>query len=259
MIHSDRLEYQQHMLKVHEVLSQSYQLWSDHTMDSLGLRWSESKQSDEHENSGSCELDYSCSETPEILVAASPKSTSKAKDSEDDDEDYVYEEDEKSSRKRRRDDDGGKSKGKKSAERMKRDELRRKIDAENKRRKRAEDRRREEKARREEEMRMVEEAAMKMLEVKQDVEPVREVKRMEVVEEEKRPDIMSSEKKKRRRTDGSRRKEGQPEKDMPEVDFLVRKILEEGKKKEASREEAEDVDIEADPGEFRAEGSLDQH
>ncbi|KAF1761063.1 hypothetical protein GCK72_009317 [Caenorhabditis remanei] len=50
---SDRMEYQLHMLKVHEVLSQSYQLWSDHTMDSLGLRWSETKGRDDRETSSS--------------------------------------------------------------------------------------------------------------------------------------------------------------------------------------------------------------
>ncbi|CAI2348561.1 unnamed protein product [Caenorhabditis sp. 36 PRJEB53466] len=226
---SDRIEYQQHMLKVHEVMSQSYQLWSDHTMDTLGLRWSETKVplgevEEEEENS------------------VSPKS--KAKDSDDDDEDYVYEEFEKSSRKRRNGEGAAKGRGKKVAVEKKRCEDLKKKEAEVKRRRRSEDKRKEERAR------LREEEARKMEAAKQAYEAKKEQEKANALlndpgyqEEERHSEIKEVERKRKRRPEGSRKKEQAPEQDEPEVSALVKKILEESKKKEASSQEVEITEV----------------
>uniref|UniRef100_A0A1I7UV05 C2H2-type domain-containing protein n=1 Tax=Caenorhabditis tropicalis TaxID=1561998 RepID=A0A1I7UV05_9PELO len=89
---SDRVEYQLHMLKIHEVMSQSYQLWSDHTMDSLGLRWSHQARGGSGE--GGVGGGGGREDTPISMPASPIPRDRKLKNSEEDDEDYVYEEEE---------------------------------------------------------------------------------------------------------------------------------------------------------------------
>ncbi|CCD71228.1 Putative zinc finger protein F44E2.7 [Caenorhabditis elegans] len=238
---SDRLEYQQHMLKVHEVMSQSYQLWSDHTMDTLGLIWSESKRS--------YDRDTSCS------LPASPMSReSRNRNSDDDYYDYVYE-DEKPKR-RRIDVEQSRRSVAAAAEKHRKllEEQRRKAEAEYERKRKA-DEKKKEKAIKDEEKRKAEDlrkclqlqqqktaAAAQIRETAEKAAVARRMSTFEVGESSEQLAKPEGEKRKRRRTE-SRWREIESDSDKPEVTALVKKILEESKKKEASSQEVEDADL----------------
>lgn len=233
---SNRMDYQIHMLKVHEVMTQSYQLWSDHTMDELGLRWSETK--------GQSDREASCS------LPSSPVSReSKARNSEDDDEDYVCE-DEKPSKRRKKDEERAK---KSSAEKQRKQAIvRQKSEVD---RAKKEEEKRVNRAKRDEAKRIQE--AAKRAQQQADLQAAHEMdhkdgKRMSLMQmgemEMQQRGMEASEKKK-----SSARKKpaheragvtpmAEADKDQQVAD-LVSSILSETRKKETSSQEVMDEDL----------------
>ncbi|CAP27132.2 Protein CBG06908 [Caenorhabditis briggsae] len=238
---SNRMDYQVHMLKVHEVMSQTYQLWSDHTMDTLGLRWSETKGIDDRE--------VPCSLPPSPLSRES-----KARNSEDDDEDYVYE-DEKPAKKRRKDEARRAMavKQKQAAE----DQRRKAEAAAEERQKKAEEKRLE-KNRRDAERRKNEatkraiqqqqqQAAMLAAqEREQKDQTAKRLSLMEMGELEMQGMPIVDDKKKRKRPESTPKRQPrvrQNSEDDQEVIDLVTSIMAESKKKEASSQEVIEEDL----------------
>ncbi|CAL2038175.1 unnamed protein product [Caenorhabditis brenneri] len=227
-MHGDRLEYQLHMLKVHEVMSQSYQLWSDHTMDSLGLRWSETKGHDDRE--ASCSL------------PASPIPREIKTRNSDDDEDYVYEEDKP---KRRKKDDEKSKKAATEKQRKRTETQKPSAEVAAERLRKAEEKRQEKLMKDEEKKRFSEENKAVQQHVKKEkrrmstVEPLT-VSGSDGVKEE-------TTRRKRRKTEGcagSRRREMIEEGgEETDVAALVTKILVESKKKEASSLDVEEEEL----------------
>ncbi|PIC13930.1 hypothetical protein B9Z55_027504 [Caenorhabditis nigoni] len=238
---SNRMDYQVHMLKVHEVMSQTYQLWSDHTIDTLGLRWSETKGRDDRE--------VSCSLPPSPLSRES-----KARNSEDDDEDYVYE-DEKPAKKRRKDEARRAMavKQKQAAE-----DQRRKAEAAAEERQKKTEEKRLEKNRRDAERRKNEatkraiqqqqqQAAMLAAqEREQKDQTAKRLSLMEMGELEMQGMPVVDDKKKRKRPESTSKRQPrvrQNSEDDQEVIDLVTSIMAESKKKEASSQEVIEEDL----------------
>lgn len=222
----DRLEYQLHMLKVHEVMSQSYQLWSDHTMDSLGLRWSETKGHDDRETS--CSL-------PASPICRTPK----AKHSDDDDEDYVYEEEKP---KRRKKDDEKSRKSAAEKERRAAESQRRHAEQAAEKFRRAEEKRAGKMIRDEEKRKFNEEKKALHQQMQKDK------RRMSNVEDNVGEIVVKEEvKRKRRKTEGSGstrwKSLNQDDGDNQDIAALVTKILVESKKKEASSLDVEEEEV----------------
>lgn len=191
----------------------------------------------------------------EIAVPASPISKdSKVRNSEEDDEDYVYEEERPTKRRKRDDDKAKKPRGEANGEKQKA------IVAEQKRRKweAAQERQRKQEEKRQEKVKK-DEARKKMEEAKRALQQqaaAQQINRMAPrvgsvdlsIPEQPKEAKADSEKRKRRKTDttSSRWRDIQAEgdnQDDPAVSQLVKKILEESKKKEASSQEVEEEDL----------------